>query len=823
MAAAVAEVARHVDTFLTDQLQLAGQDGVVDLRVMDERGVLIEGKAGRRMRTTSTLLRASNILAGGTGAVLAVVATTQIWNPVGWTAAAVLGALSVASALTGWLGGKARKRAERQRVRARAKAISDARRSVSAQFDLWETEQLAAFSKGAWSSVEARLSDLLRRGVADRTGIQEIEALAESLSAQATAVPHAPPPEAVISKALALMVAGSTEANATESDVLLGEFWIRAEAASVAPVHLTKKERSAFRRHADTDRARLEELLAQMARSPRPAQARGWLDLVEHAGVVTEPMPDRPPMVLVGDFSASKTSLVKRLLAEAGQTVPESLVVKGGPETSVTSTYELGRFTLVDTPGFQSGREHHEAAAVEAARGAAVLVVVLNINLLIGDTALLTELLRGSARIAGKGARCILVIGRIDGFGVDPETAPRDFLNRRRRKEAELVAALASQGIQIRSDQVYSVAADPFKLVGNRTDVTSASYSDQNRAWDGIRSFLEPVLAVGEQAAERLRQQSAIDMAIAAIRTSREQSRAEIEGATADLTAAESVDASISTAQAELDQLRGSIDARAQMLIDEHADDLIGEALGAGPAEVHALAENLASWWKDPRLETALAGFERAVRDEIDEWFDNNRSQIDRRIDRMQFDASSRGFSTSEQAPGATDDTGNPAAKVLHESSRVVSALGNRDAVYGIGKFFNWKFRPWEATRGGMQVARGGAALGVVATAFDIYSWVRDSQQENSREAARREAVDYIRSTAPEIVDHILSGGESRTGPLPYLEDQSEVLETMRAQLAEGTRASEEVLERSTANVARCEALLQGISQIDPSYVEESE
>lgn len=43
------------------------------------------------------------------------------------------------SALTGWLGRKARNRAEKQRVRARAKAIGQARTTVAAQFDLWET------------------------------------------------------------------------------------------------------------------------------------------------------------------------------------------------------------------------------------------------------------------------------------------------------------------------------------------------------------------------------------------------------------------------------------------------------------------------------------------------------------------------------------------------------------------------------------------------------------------------------------------------------------------------------------------------------------
>ena len=177
-------------------------------------------------------------------------------------------------------------------------------------------------------------------------------------------------------------------------------------------------------------------------------------------------------------------------------------MVRGGPETSVASEHTLGPFTLIDTPGFQSGRESHDEAAVRAARDAAVLVVVLNINLLIGDTAMLAELLRGSARIAGKRSRCLFVIGRVDGLGVDPEADPRDFLNRCRRKEAELVSALAAQGIDVHPDQVYSVAADPFGLVGDRIDITASSYRDRHRVWDGIRPLLDPLLAVGGDAAE---------------------------------------------------------------------------------------------------------------------------------------------------------------------------------------------------------------------------------------------------------------------------------------------------------------------------------
>ena len=257
-------------------------------------------------------------------------------------------------------------------------------------------------------------------------------------------------------------------------------------------------------------------------------------------------------------------------------------------------------------------------------------------------------------------------------------------------------------------------------------------------------------------------------------------------------------------------------------MIDEHADDLIGEALGAAAAEVQALAENLAEWWKDPRLDDALIGFEAEVKREIGEWFDNNRSQIGRRIDRMAFAASPQGFRTAEQTPDGASEADNPTSTVLHESSRFAGTLGHRDVIYPIGKFFNVKFKPWGATRAGARVARAGAVLGVVATAFDIYSWVRDSQRESARETARRSAVEYIRATAPEIVEHILSGGEEGNGPAPYLADQSEALETMRADLADGRRQCEEMVELATSHIEVYETLLDALAQIDPSHAEET-
>ena len=70
------------------------------------------------------------------------------------------------------------------------------------------------------------------------------------------------------------------------------------------------------------------------------------------------------------------------------------------------------------------------------------------------------------------------------------------------------------------------------------------------------------------------------------------------------------------------------------------------------------MAENLATWWKDPRLAAAISEFEVEVRREIDEWFDNNSSQIGRRIDRMDFAASIGAYRASGNCPGPEGDSG---------------------------------------------------------------------------------------------------------------------------------------------------------------------
>ena len=57
---------------------------------------------------------------------------------------------------------------------------------------------------------------------------------------------------------------------------------------------------------------------------------------------------ERRVIAVVGDYSAGKSTLIKRLLIENGQEVPQSLQVSGSPKTTQAADYPWGPFVLRD-------------------------------------------------------------------------------------------------------------------------------------------------------------------------------------------------------------------------------------------------------------------------------------------------------------------------------------------------------------------------------------------------------------------------------------------------------------------------------------------
>ena len=182
------------------------------------------------------------------------------------------------------------------------------------------------------------------------------------------------------------------------------------------------------------------------------------------------------------------------MIAEFGGEAPDSLHVRADPTTEEVCRYPLGPVEIIDTPGFQSRRAGHDELALSGARGASLVIVLLHVNLLIGDTTALQAIADGTSTAAGKWPRMLFVINRCDELGVDPLDSIAEFFNRRDRKCAELTAALKSREIRVARSHIHGVAADPFGGVGAQLPVTAADY-DANRAWDGIAALVDALRA----------------------------------------------------------------------------------------------------------------------------------------------------------------------------------------------------------------------------------------------------------------------------------------------------------------------------------------
>ena len=787
VAAAVGRVADEIATFLDSHLQLTRLEGEMDLAVLGRRAIAVRGRAGRGSKRVGLALEAGGFVAGGAGAVLGAIALTNFWNPAGWTAAAILGGLSIVSAIANFLGRRSRREGESRRVKARATAIGEARKAVSAQFDAWMQDQLRAVAAMAWEGVEERLRDLLEAALFHRATQRELREICTLLEETAHAVPLAPSPLTVIGSAVQFV---TDEAGLSEAEVLLGEDWIDHAIDPEERTSLTKREKSAFRRKRDIDQARLQDFLRAALQPIESEKVRAWLTQLSDVDLLGDEdkaairaltsTTRRPRIALIGDYSAGKSTLIKRLLADAGVAVPDTLTVHAGPATAVASTCEFGPVDLIDLPGFQGHDRNHDELAIHEAATAGLVVMVVNTNLLLGDTAALDEVLSGSARIAAKAARALFLIGRIDDIGVDPEDAPRDFLNRRRRKEAELLSALRAHGYPIEVNQIFSLAADPFGMVGDRENVDRSSYVNRHRAWDGVEAIAETILRLPAAQVTRLTAAGDLDRVLSILSLTRQAHNHASEELDKQLADARLLNGLYGDALAQLRVLKLALRGRCELLVEEHANEMVAEALGAGPSEAAAIGEALQAWWADPRLHAAVESFYDSANAEFTKWLDDNSSAIDRNLMRMQSRAHLRAASPSSSVSEGGERL---AMRVFTESSRIVSAFGSREPIYRLGKAFNYKFKPWGAIKGGARVAKVGAFLGVVAVVWDVVSFVRDLKAENGREAARRKAAQHVHDTAPAVIEEILRGTEQGSGLLDHLEEQESALEGIVAEL----------------------------------------
>lgn len=200
----------------------------------------------------------------------------------------------------------------------------------------------------------------------------------------------------------------------------------------------------------------------------------------------------KPVFTLFGAYDTGKTSLLKRLLVDAGLAVPPWATISARHETFQAAEAEGQDWVIRDTPGIRAGIASHQDRAIDALALSDAWVVVLSPQLLTGESEAIRDLITGRlfdpAGCDAPPGAIHIVVNRMDEAGVDPAEGVDEYRRLLDRKMRELVAILERAGIQIDAKAVHFVAADAYQRVGNRGDVRREDY-DATREWDGIEQL----------------------------------------------------------------------------------------------------------------------------------------------------------------------------------------------------------------------------------------------------------------------------------------------------------------------------------------------
>lgn len=812
IAAALENVWAESAQFLERELSMAAAELRHHAFSAERESSDLGGAAGADSRAFEAALRASGLLTG-VAAAIGGIALLNAWNPIGWAGGAVVAGISITSSVLGLVGGRHGESAERQRAEARAKATFAGRTAIRTTFDGIEKGFAVDARSVAWREAAPSVKSLLREVVVLASLRQQITSVAKELDDTAAKIATTPSPDILEGAQQSLLSASSTDSRDLPR-ILLGEDWFDA---AMPPSNTNGGHREAFvescRTHHDADVNGLRRALTEALVRPDITSVANWTQLLadsaEHDAsfrpalvAATPPRGARPSVAVAGDFSSGKSSFIKRLLVEMDGDVPETLHIRADPTTNEVHVYRLGSVDVVDTPGFQSGRNGHDDKAVSATLNAAIVIVLLHVNLLIGDTARLERVVKGTDGAPGKWPRVFFLINRCDELGVDPVHGVDEYFKRRARKAAELQAALASRGIDIDKHHIHGIAADPFSSVGRHLPVTRAAY-DANRAWDGVDAFLEALRSLSPGDIAQANALAALDDAMAELLQLNRKTIADCEANRVAVDKHDAVIRSLGECLEEGQHLSDTFEHTLSETVSRHTTEAIRKMRELARGDDDGLARAMVSW-NNADLHAEINEFMATAADEIGEWAVTHESAINREFAAMNFDQKlSTPAADHEEAPGEAGL--GVGAIVISSVEKLLSALGTRDAVYAIGKkVFRIKFKPWGAVKAGRMVARAGVVLQVAATAWDLISWARTEGKRSTWDETITVAVESVEQNSNAGVAEFLRGEDA---PVAYLEERHTEISGIR-----DDHLNQQVLARY--ELARAERRLETIAAL---------
>ncbi|WP_431817397.1 GTPase [Gordonia jacobaea] len=810
------------NNFLERELELAAVSGSADTRKLLITAASIFGSTGNN--TAGSALRGAGIAAGA-AAVAVPFAVANFWNPAGWATGLAAAGIGIAGQVQQFFGKRIVAAAEKQRRSDRINAIADANRAVTQTFDACEESLIEDSRSKAWELVGPIVAAALRAGTECRSANRQALALADGIHSRLSEIESAADVDDILRRAQIHLAPSPLELKRT----LLGEDWLEAT-DGLRPVVVSESVRDQFVDKQTADRQALGQAIRRSWSTPDLSTIRTWrydledaayedVELLDIASDFRRVAERRPVFTVFGDYNSGKSSLVRRILVENG-VLDESktLDIQARPSTGEGNRYQFPRFTLVDTPGLQSGNQAHESIARNAIAESALVFVVVHVNLLIGNTSLLEDLASGSTTVAPKGSRIVFLINRSDELGVDPLAGAAAYIGLQDRKRAELITALASRSITIHDDQVYCLAADPYCIVGNATGVGADAF-DGNRLWDGIGALIGAIADLPDEQFTAAATVAAFDTGVTALKVRQHDLTDKKSDCQTEIARTQS---HLSTLQSALDDanvLQESIRALAKRFVDNAVATAIGEIYERDPDDPTALNDLVQNWLSDARLCNAIEQYGSTVTKDLAQWHGEHESNIRRELYADQVTPMAGPTSTfSATGSSAVENAAGGIGTVAGSAQNVAKVLGNREAVYAIGKQFGHKFKPWGAVKGGAKVAKFSTVLGVVATAADAKSMVDDGKKAKKREANQSAAADALMGLGARLLDQ-LTIDDDETSPLGYLQGaiselegligefqkQAQDLELQNKQFTKRLETTDDLISRALALAALAE------------------
>lgn len=811
-------VLREGAEFLDRRAKLASRDTQLDLRVLSSwTATTVEGKAGSGWRHSAWGLRGGGILSGA-AAALGTLAIATIWNPVGWTAAVAIGVMgvgSIASTIFGWLGAKTRKESERRRLAARRQALAKVRRNVHEVYDRFTEKVLEEAHSHARDGSREVLRPPVEQALVHRTVQEYCSSLQAKFATLSKDLPVTVEPQSLLWEVAATI---ERDAYPERPDAgamhWLGEDWIddpmglksahgstdAGRTTAYDPTifeHLFGGIKVIFDRIADdvaheSGSTWLTTARERCAGDADAVEALSELQAIAESG--------RPRIHLVGDYSAGKTSFIKRLLIDAGSPVSETLEVRADPTTDAPREYDWDGITLIDNPGFQSSDLAHDENALRALSDASALLYLFQPNLIVGADGYMTTALRGSMEcgIVPRQNHTFFVVNRSDELGVDPADDPDAYRQLVQRKQTELSSALGSRNIAVTPDRVFCMASDPYGLVGNRTDVDASAF-DPYREWDGFRQFATTFRRVKVKLLRSGCDRSILGGGLARLANLQARQRSVVVKLAAQDDALARLQVRIDDSIAEGTRLGAKRRADLERLVSEHAAGFRDEVLYEQDQERLKLkADRLSTWWNDTALHVELEQWASTTAETLNSWQEGSFEAIERRAESMEF----RGVfgDHGETVPNLSIDkmSSGRFARAVGESGRWLGSA-TRNNVYQIGKALGFKFKPWGAVKLAGKLGRVGSVLAVVGVAVDIADFFLDERRHEKRERGRQNVAHFLQESVPRVVRTITFGEEDEPGILKNLEavigtltdvagDQSSKREDLAARMGDAQR-----------------------------------